>query len=162
MMLTFVRESLWISKVMKIPKPVKFEIINKNVILRITNLFKDQDISQAERRDRKEKEAEDVLGHSNIWTGIEGGGSKRHEIKYLSCIILDRLYSCLNMKHFFSQHLGAIKEKIKKTCERFVNPDSFRLLQCTKECMASVMKHLWLLSPSPTLFSLYPRLFDPH
>lgn len=45
MMLTFVRESLWISKVMKIPKPVKFEIINKNVIFGIINLFKDQDIS---------------------------------------------------------------------------------------------------------------------
>lgn len=77
MILIFVRESLGISKVTKILKPLKFEIINKNVILGITNLFKDQDSSQEKSRDSTEKEAEGILGYSNIWrAGIEEGGSK--------------------------------------------------------------------------------------
>ena len=81
--------------------------INNNVILKITNLFKVFNLLQAQSRDREEKEAEDILGHSNIWRSVtEGGGSKRHKIKYLGCIILGQWYSSLNMKLFSLSLLG--------------------------------------------------------
>lgn len=60
-------ESLGISREVKTLKPAKSEVVDKNVSLRITKLFKGKDISLAKGEDGKEKEAEGILGHSKIW-----------------------------------------------------------------------------------------------
>lgn len=44
MILTFVVEFSEISRESKIPKHVKFEVVNKNISLGIIKLFKDKDI----------------------------------------------------------------------------------------------------------------------
>lgn len=54
MIWTFVWEFLGISREIKIPNPVKFEVINRNIIWEITKLLKDKGIYLAKSRNRKE------------------------------------------------------------------------------------------------------------